>query len=59
MFGTNITSYGTRDSQQQKQLKGRLADLHSCPPSVRTAKSLFVEVTHLGLQNQETNACNK
>ena len=27
----------------------RLTDLHSCPPSMRTANLLFVEANHLGL----------
>ena len=41
------------EQQQQRDDNLEVADLQSCPPSVRTANLLFVEVIHLGHQNQK------
>lgn len=47
------------EQEQPRDDNLELADLHLCPPSIQTSHLLFVEVIHLGIQNQRTNACSK
>ena len=55
-----LTLYQNSSNEETRSL--RLANLQWYPPSVQTANSLFLEGTHLGHQNRQTNAlnaCNK
>ena len=57
LHGVRNSRFSTfnQNSSNKETTTLRLVNLHSYPPSVRTANLLFVEGTHLGHQNRQRN----